>query len=122
MVSGIFIKNTPFIAVTFGWGGSMQASPFVLDTGFTGDLQVTPETAKNLGLEIVGVTKATIANGQTVDVFASLAIAQMEGVMNPIQVLIANGTIPLMGISLMTKFGYKAVVDCKYRTVQLEKA
>ena len=45
----------------------------------------------------------------------------MEESMVLVQVLI-SGTIPFAGISLMTKFGYKAVVDCRYRTVQLEKA
>ena len=37
-----------------------------------------------------------------------------------IQVLISE-SMPLAGISFLTKFGYKAIVDCKYRTIALER-
>ena len=99
----------------------MYASSFILDTGFTGDLQVTPKIASELGLKVIGVTKAQIANGQVVEVQVALAIASMEGVKNYIQVLISE-SMPLAGISFLSKFNYKAVVDCKYKTVMLERA
>lgn len=57
MVSGVFVENIPFIRVAVGWGQSVQAPFVVLDTGFTGDLQVTQKIAKELGLQVVGVTK-----------------------------------------------------------------
>ncbi|MEK9153038.1 MAG: hypothetical protein AAB723_00375 [Patescibacteria group bacterium] len=80
MVNGVFVENIPLMKVVVGWGQSVKAPFFVLDTGFTGDLQVTQKIAKELGLEVVGVTKTQIANGQV-----------------------------------------KATVDCKYRTVALER-
>ncbi len=120
MVSGVFVENTPFIKVIIGWGQSVQAPFVVLDTGFTGDLQVTPKIAKELSLQVVGVTKTQIANGQIIQVPVALAIASMEGVANYIQVLISE-SMPLAGISFFSKFGYKAAVDCKYRTVALER-
>jgi len=76
--------------------------------------------ARELGLQVVGVTKSRIANGQVVDVPTALALASMEGAVNYIQVLISE-SMPLAGISFLSKFGYKAVVDCKYRTVTLDK-
>jgi len=101
--------------------GAISASPFViLDTGFTGDLQVTPKIAKELGLRVIGVTKTQIANGQIIEIPVALAIAAMEGVKNYIQVLISD-SMPLVGISFLSKFGYKAIVDCKYRAITLEK-
>src|SRR3989344_7706409 len=120
MVSGVFIENTPFIKVVVGWGQSVQAPFVVLDTGFTGDLQVTQKIAKELGLQVVGVTKTQIANGQVVEVPVALAIAAMEGAENYIQVLISE-SMPLAGISFLSKFGYKATVDCKYRAIALER-
>ena len=120
MVNGVFVENTPFIKVAVGWGQSVQTPFVVLDTGFTGDLQVTQKIAKELGLQVVGVTKAQIANGQVIEVPVALAIVAMEGAVNYIQVLISE-SMPLAGISFLSKFGYKAVVDCKYRTVVLER-
>ena len=120
MVNGVFVENTPFIQVVIGWGQSVQAPFVVLDTGFTGDLQVTPKIARELGLQVAGVTKTQIANGQVIEVPVALAIAAMEGAKNYIQVLISE-SMPLAGISFLSKFGYKVSVDCKYRTVALEK-
>mgnify|MGYP001611641980 CR=1 FL=1 len=120
MVNGVFVENIPFIKVVVGWGQSVQAPFVVLDTGFTGDLQVTPKIAKELGLQVAGVTKTQIANGDVIEVPVALAIAAMEGAANYIQVLISE-SMPLAGISFLTKFGYKAMVDCKYRTIALER-
>ena len=120
MINGVFVENIPLIKVVIGWGQAVQAPFVVLDTGFTGDLQVTPKIAKELGLQVVGVTPSRIANGQVVQVSSALAIAAMEGVVNYIQVLISE-SMPLAGISFLSKFGYKATVDCKYRTVVLER-
>jgi len=120
MVNGIFIENMPLIKVIVAWGQSVQAPFVILDTGFTGDLQVTPKIATELGLKITGVTKTQIANGQVIDVPVALAIAAMEGATNLIQILISD-SMPLAGISFLSKFGYKAAVDCKYKTVALEK-
>ena len=63
--------------------------------------------------------QARIANGQIVAVPTALAIASMQGINKIVQVLISN-SIPLAGISFLTKFGFTALVDCKNRTVELE--
>lgn len=119
MVNGVFVENIPFFQVVIGWGQAVQNPFVVLDTGFTGDLQVTPKMAKELGLNIIGVTQARIANGQVIDIPVALALVAMEGVINNIQVLISE-SMPLAGISFLSKFGYKAIVDCKHKTVLLE--
>ncbi len=120
MVQGQFRNNAPLIQVVVAWGQAVQAPFVILDTGFTGDLQVTPEIAQELGLKVIGVTKTQIANGAIVNVPVALAIAVMEGVNNFIQVLISS-SMPLAGISFLSKFNYRAIVDCKYRSVVLEK-
>lgn len=67
MVAGEFVGNTPLVKVVVAWGQSVQAPFVILDTGFTGDLQVTPKIAQELALEVIGVTKTQIANGQIED-------------------------------------------------------
>jgi len=120
MVKGFFQGNIPIIKIVVGWGRALQTPFVVLDTGFTGDLQITPKMAQELGLKITGVTKAQIANRETIEVSAALALAAMEDATNYIQVLISESA-PLAGISFLSKFGYKAIVDCKYKTVVLER-
>lgn len=120
MVQGKFVGNLPLIQVVVGWGREMQAPFVILDTGFTGDLQVTPKMARELGLEVHGVTKAQIANGQSMDVPVAPALTAIEDMTGEIQALISD-SMPLVGISFLTKFGYRACVDCKNRTVVLER-
>lgn len=121
MLHGVFVDNIPLIQIIVGWGQSVQTPFVVLDTGFTGDLQVTPQIAKELSLQVVSVTRAKIANGDEVEIPTALAVASMEGNVNYIDVLISE-SFPLIGISFLTKFGYKAIVDCKYKTIFLEKS
>jgi predicted aspartyl protease len=118
MVQGSFIQNVPLIPVTVAFNHAVQTPFFILDTGFTGDLQVTRKIAQELGLKVSGVTQSRIANGQIIAVPTAIAVAAMAGVAKIVQVLISDSS-PLAGISLLTKFGYTAVVDCKNRTVAL---
>lgn len=105
MVQGTFVENLPFIQVVIISGQSVQAPVVVLDTGFTGDLKVTPKIAKELGLEPLAVAKVEKADGKKEGVSAALAVASMEGVNNHVQVLISE-RLPLAGISFLSKFDY----------------
>lgn len=123
MIKGRFIgtaPNIPVIQLIVAAGQSVQKPYFVLDTGFTGDLQISPQTAEDLQLTPTAVEKVKIANGDLIDTPIAEALVSMEGAINSVSVLISNGS-ELAGIGLLTKFGYKATVDCKYRTVELEK-
>ena len=120
MIKGIFSGNTPLIKVPVAWGQSVQTPFTVLDTGFTGDLQVSHKTARELGLEITGVIAVRIATGRIVQVPTATAYSAMEGVMNTVEVLISEG-MPLAGIGFFSKFGYKAIIDCKNKNIALER-
>ncbi len=120
MLRGVFSDKLPLIQVVVGWGHSVQTPLFILDTGFTGDLQVTPKIAQELNLSPIGVTRVRIANGQTIETPIALALASMEGSTDRIEVIIAQ-SVPLAGIGLLEKFSYKACVDCKYKTITLER-
>ncbi len=98
----------------------MQSPFFVLDTGFTGYLQITSKMAAELRLEPAQVIPVKVASGQIVKVPTAFAFANMEGEKKYMEVLISD-SLPLAGISLLSRFGYKAIVDCKYKTVELER-
>lgn len=120
MVRGEFIENLPCVNVNIGWGQAVQSPTFVLDTGFTGDLQVNNDIARELNLEVIGVIGTKIADGRTVSMATAVAIASMEWVQDYVQVYISEGS-PLLGIGFLTKFAYKAIIDCKYKDVILER-
>ena len=120
MIKGVFSGNTPLIKIPVGWGQSVQTPFVVLDTGFTGDLQVSSKIANELGLEVIGVTKVRIATGQIIHVPVAIAYSGMEGTLGVIEVLISEG-MPLAGIGFFSKFGYKAIIDCKNKNIVLEK-
>ena len=120
MIYGKFIDNNKAVVpAAVAWEHKVQDSLFILDTGFTGDLIVTQEMAKELGLEITTMTSAHIATDKTVSLPTATAIGIMEGKKLYISILIADG-LPLLGMSFLEKFGYKAIVDCKYKKVSLE--
>lgn len=120
MVRGEFIGNLPCINVNIGWGQAVQSPTFVLDTGFTGDLQVNYDIARELNLKVAGITPTKIADGKIVNMPTAVAIASMEGVQNYVEVFISEGS-PLLGIGFLSKFSYKATIDCKYKSIGLER-
>lgn len=120
MINGFFIENVPWIEIVIGLRQFVQKPLVILDTGFSGDIQITPQIAHELGLISTNVVSVHIANGEIVNVPVALAMASMEGEKQYIQVLISWGA-PLLGINFLNKFSYKAVVDCKNKTVFLRK-
>jgi len=120
MVKGIFRQNTPIVKISIIWGQTIRAPFVVLDTGFTGYLQITSKMASELGLKPSGVLPVRIPTGQIIQIPTALAFADMEGEKKVVEVLIADG-LPLLGISFLSKFNYKAEIDCKNKTIALEK-
>lgn len=122
MVEGFMRGNIPLITVTIFNRDNVLDVTFTLDTGFTEDLLITPDIVRELELEIADTDTINIfnANGEKVLLNTSFVSAVMENETKDVQVIISNGT-PLLGIGFLTKFGYKAIVDCKQRTVILEK-
>jgi predicted aspartyl protease len=119
-VVGNFVESDkPVVQASIAWNQSVQTPHFILDTGFTGDLAVNSQIATELGLEISGVMPARFAGNTVANVPTATAIAAMEGERLYVTVAIIDGW-PLLGISFMEKFKYKAEVDCRNKTVRLE--
>ena len=120
MVEGKFIEGLPTIPVTLTWGGQYTTLRATLDTGFSGDVHVSHEIAKELSLPIIGYSIMTLANGETLKIPYARGIAAMEKSGQSMQIHISDG-IPPIGIGFLTKFGYTAIVDCRHMKVGLEK-
>lgn len=120
MIDGFFVENIPWVMVNIGWKKQLQKPLVILDTGFSGDLQITPKIARELGLRATEAVKVKIANGQIVSVPVVEAISSMEGDKQEVKVLIADSS-PLVGIGFLSKFSYKAMVDCKNKTMALKR-
>jgi len=119
-VVGEFVESDkPVVKATIAWNQAVQTPNFILDTGFTGDLAVNPQIASELGLEISGVMPARFAGNTVADVRTATAIAAMEGEQLYVTIAIIDGW-PLLGISFLEKFKYRAEVDCKNKTVKLD--
>jgi predicted aspartyl protease len=123
MIEGTFVgSDKPVVKAIVAWGQAIQAPNFVLDTGFTGDLVVSKQIATDLGLSIDGVMKVSLAGSSLIEKPTASAIAVMEGQRLLVTAIIIEEGWPLLGISFMEKFGYKAIVDCKNKKVRLEVA
>ncbi len=90
----------------------------MLDTGFTGDIQVTPHIAAELGLKPSRFLRSKLANGTIATMPAAFALASVQEKIERIDVSICE-SVPIAGIGFLTKFGLTAIVDCKNRTVAL---
>lgn len=124
MVEGKFQTNdnpTPMVPAVISWDGGVQTPFFILDTGFTGDLAVTEEMATDLGLTFDTVSPMKTATGEIQLMRTATAFATMEGETLYVTAILVKGK-PLLGISFMQKFKYKAIVDCKNLKVSLEVA
>ena len=123
MIKGFFLdsnQNIPVFKIAIGKGDLTQEPYVTLDTGFTGEVKLDPQTASDLELSIDGMEAMTDVHGNTSETPVSYAYASLENELLPIKVTVSPGS-QLAGIGLFTKFGYKASVDCKNRTVELER-
>ena len=123
MIYGTFyhnFPNIPFVEILIGWDSSIQKHTFILDTGFSGELKVTEAMAKDLSLKTIGVVPMGMINNEVQNFPAALAFIDMEGAKERVTVVIGEG-LPVLGTGVLSKFGYKVCIDCKYKTINLQK-
>ena len=104
MIEGVVnAAREPVVTLAIqGPSGQSREVEAVIATGFTGFLTVTPSLATELGLALVGTSRATLANGRevTFDVYdvAVLWDGQTRHVLAD-----AVGTTPLVGMQLLAR-------------------
>lgn len=120
MIKGVISNNRPLISLVVAWKLSVQEIVALVDTGFTGELKISPEQALKLGLQTTHTEPVRLANEQTINVPASLARCSMEGRANTVNVIISAG-LPTIGVSLLREFGYDLHINFKRDTLVLKK-
>lgn len=120
MIKGIVHNNQPLISLAVGWSLGIQEIVALIDTGFSGELKVSPTLASQLGLETTHAEPVTLADETTVNIPASLAVVSMENTKDIVSVLIAHG-IPIIGVGLLKRFGYALHIDFKKDALILQK-
>ena len=120
MIKGTVYNNRPLISLVVGWKLGVQEIVVIVDTGFTGELKISPEKAIELGLQTTHTEPVMLGDEKTVNMEASLALVSMEGATNVVNVLIARG-MPVIGVSLLRRFGYALNIDFKYNSLLLQK-
>ena len=120
MLTGQIIDNRPVIQVVVGWKLNVQDLLALVDTGFTGELKVSPNIAQELGLETTDVRTVSLGDGKPTVWGSGLATVSMEGVQKEVSVLIGDGPT-IIGVSLLRNFGYTLTMDFQSDTFFLQK-
>jgi clan AA aspartic protease len=122
MIKGVVYNNRPLISVVIGgWSlGAVQEVVALVDTGFTGELKASPKTTTELGLQPDHTERIRLGDNKEVFMPASLALVSMEGTVNVVNVLIAEG-MTIVGVGLLRRFGYAFNIDFRYNSLVLQK-
>ena len=120
MIRGVVHNNQPLISLAVGWNLSVQEIVALIDTGFSGELKVSPALASQLGLQTTHTEPVTLADETTVNIPASLAVVAMENTKDIVSVLVAQGT-PIIGVGLLKRFGYALNINFKNDSLTLQK-
>ena len=120
MIKGKIYENKPLISIIVGWRLGVQEIVALVDTGFTGELKVSPEKALELGLKTTHTEPVTLADENLIYMQASLALVSMERASKIVNVLIAKGE-PIIGVGLLRKFRYALHLDVKRNSLVLQK-
>ena len=79
----------------------------LIDTGFTGFVQLPMQHAIALGLPLHGTISSTLADGRRVDSYTAVAIAELTGFRRPgIVTLSTSANDILVGMEFLRTFGF----------------
>ena len=120
MISGIVQNNTPIARISIGTDIALQDVLVLVDTGFTGDLKISPKKASLLGLYVSHSEEIKLADQQKVMMDACFATVQMERIKEEVNVLVSPG-FAMIGIGLLRKFRYNLAIDLEHDVLKLER-
>jgi predicted aspartyl protease len=120
MIKGFFHGNIPYIDLDISWGTTTLTETFMIDTGFAGGIMLNPLLSAQLGLDILGSRTIRLADNTLSVVMEATSVIKIENEFNVVEVFISDG-LPIVGMDFFHAFKYKLSIDCKERTVVLEK-
>ena len=102
---GKVIDDRPYGKILIRWGSTILDLVVLIDTGFDGDIRISPDIARQLGLITTHTEKIRFWDGSLQYVLASFVYCEMEGVITSLQVLILVGE-PYVGIGFLKNLAY----------------
>jgi clan AA aspartic protease len=90
----------------------------IIDTGFSGSLCLPRKLVQGLQLKFLGLTRFEMADGQEVEMEASLAKVEFQGAIREVTVVGSNSKDKLVGAALLKD--QKLTIDYPARKVALE--
>lgn len=105
MIHGTVSNDNPYVNILIKWGPAVLNVTVLIDTGFEGDLRISPKVAKELGLVETHTQKIRFGNNVSHTVPTSLVYSEMEGVMASLEVIILPGE-PYIGVGFLKKLLY----------------
>ena len=91
---------------------------FIVDTGFTGALQLSQTIANRLGLARRALRAVLLADGQLQTVPVYRAEVECLGGRQSVEVLVGRGTLAILGLKLLAS--HRLVLDYPSVVVQIE--
>ncbi len=121
MIEGIIVDNTPYVRIKLIGRELDHYEWFILDTGFTGELHIPNHLVHKLELKLSTSSSFIMGNGKWGKFITSKVVASLVNDSRKLDVIISEGSA-LAGVGFLYKFGYRAILDGKYKTINLEKA
>ncbi len=100
MIIGEFVDDHPRVTAKLSGGSTSLNLSFILDTGFAGDVKVSPETAVRLGLSYIGPQMRRLANGQEIIYRIYAGLIEWDDGPREVEVLAMDGD-DLIGTGLI---------------------
>jgi predicted aspartyl protease len=120
MLHGRIYEDRPLLPVTIGWKENLQDIILLVDTGYTGEVKLTPRQVQELGIEVTHTRDVRYGDGKPVTREYGIARVSLEGSQKTVSVLIDEG-VSVIGVQLLRDFGYKLTVDFPSDEFVLEK-
>lgn len=113
-------KNQLWVEVTVGReDGNQQTLDFLIDTGFTGEIQLPISVAVPLGLKLIGVAPFELADGTSRPKMLFEGDVSWGTTTRAVTAIVSPSSTPLLGSGMLT--GYKLVADFQAKTVAIQE-
>ena len=119
-ITGIIHENTLWVGVKLSGHFGSKEIFFRIDTGFDGELSLPVNLAIPLGLPLIGESEYNIAGGGKTAPFKFIASMQWGSQTKLVSVDVDRGSIPLLGMRLLTD--YTLFADFKKKTLIISEA
>ena len=121
MLTGYIQDDKPLIPIDIGLGQNIQRLPALVDTGFTGELKIPENIARDANASITEVKNLYFANGEAIPHGVGRVHVDIERIQKEVNVFIGNGPV-LIGVKLLRNFGYTLKMDFIGNVFYLERA